>query len=128
MQQFSNVRRELKKWLGGFEWANLLMPVDIYVLFGSLGLMFINEILGLVHIYAPLNILSTLGYWGFLLGCLVTLVSPNIKYLPYGLWGYAFTLLFPFTYFSFSTIIGVLIWAYLGYAVMQYSAIADINV
>lgn len=128
MQQFSNVRRELKKWLSGFEWANFCMPFDIYILFGSLGLMFVNEILLLVHIYAFSSILHTLGYYGFLLGCLVTLVSPNIKYMPYGLWGYACIILFPFTSFSPSVVLGALLWAYLGYAVMQYSAVADTNV
>lgn len=127
MQQFSNVIKELRKWLNGFEWANFFLPFDIYILFGSLGLMLINEILQLAHWYAPLNILQAFGYYGFLLGCLLTLVSKNIKYMPYGLWAYAFLLLFPFTYFSFSTILGALLWAYLGFSLMQYTAISDTN-
>jgi len=127
MQQFSIVRRELRKWLGGMEWANLAIPFDVYILFGSLALMFLNEVLQLAHLYAPFSILQAFGYYGFLLGCLVTLVSQNVKYLPYGLWAYAFLLLFPFTYFSLSTIFGVLFWGYLDYALMQYTAVSDTN-
>lgn len=125
MQQFTSVVREMRKWLTEFEWANFFLPFDIFILFGSLGLMLINEILQLIHFYAPLNVLQAFGYYGFLLGALLTLISHNIKYLPYGLWFYAFLLLFPFSYFSLSGILGAALWAYLGYALMKYTAITD---
>ena len=126
MQQFAVVLKEMRRWLTGFEWVNLLLPYDIYILFSSLGFMFISEVLQVCHIYwQPVNIIDSICYFIFLLGILLTLISHNIKYLPYGLWFYALIMLFPFNYFSVGLLLRAVLYAYLGYALIRFTAVTD---
>lgn len=133
MQQFANVLRELEKWFQGFKWYSLLRQFEMHLLFGGLGIVFIRELIYLispVKAYKVLNVLfytipiQSLAYHAFLLGAWLVLVSKNVKYLPYALWGYAFYILFPFTSISLASIISAGVYAVLGYGVFRYSVSA----
>jgi len=136
MQQFSNVIRELEKWFQGFKWYSMLRTLEMQLLFGGLGIVFIREFLYLVlpyKSYKALNVifytipLQSLAYHAFLLGAWLTLASKNVKYLPYALWGYAIYILFPFTSISLSSIIAAGVYAVLGYGVFRYSVSAPVS-
>ncbi|MCM3634532.1 MULTISPECIES: hypothetical protein [Paenibacillus] len=131
MQQFSNVLKELNKWYQSFKWYPLLHSLELKLLFGGLGIVFIRELLYTIlpyQAYRAMNVifytipLNSLGYHAFLLGAWLTLASKNVRYLPYALWGYAFYIMFPFTSISLSTIISTAVYALLGYGVFRYSA------
>lgn len=66
--------------------------------------------------------LVSLANYAFLLGAWLTLVSKNVKYLPYGLWANAVLMIFPFTAISLSLLIPVAVYAFLGYALFKYTA------
>lgn len=125
MQQFSNVLRELRIWLTAYHWVNFLLPWSLYLMFGCLGIMFLNDILQAFHIYLSFlsSLLTTIGYFGFIIGSLCCLITADIKYVPYGFWGYAFLALFPFTYISIYAVVKAAIWIYLGYLLIKYTAI-----
>ena len=67
----------------------------------------------------PLHII---GYYGFFVGVWLTLISRNIKYLPYGLWGYAFLALFPFEYLTLGDLVQAAIYGVGGYGLFRYTA------
>lgn len=121
---FTEVRNSLRGWLTQYSWINIILPFHTYILFGSLGYMFFYEILlDLTHRYIHiLGILNTISYWTFLLGLLLTLISKNIKYLPYGLLLYCIEYLYPYHSFSFGTILRVAIFASLTVAAFLYTS------
>ncbi|MGE5458959.1 MAG: hypothetical protein ACM3NJ_00755 [Methanobacterium sp.] len=126
MQRFPFVLREMRKWLTDFQWVNLLLPFDLIILFASLGFMFLCAILQLSHVYSSfIYAIDSICYFTFLLGVLLTLISHNVKYLPYGLWFYAFLFIFPFNSFSVGIILRTLLYAYLGYALFKFTALYD---
>jgi hypothetical protein len=126
MQQFAVVLKEMRRWLTGYEWVNFLLPYEMFILFGSLGIIFIGNVLQVCHVYwHGIYVINSICYFSFLLGILLTLISHNVKYLPYGLWFYAFILLFPFNYFSVGLILKVVLYAYLGYALIRFTAVTD---
>jgi len=134
MKQFAAVTSALRDWYTGFKWYPLLKSVELYLLFGGLGIMFFREFIYLVTPYTAnkaLNIifytipLQSLSYHAFLLGAWLVLVSNNVKYLPYALWGYAIYYLFPFTSISLSMLIVAFVYSLLGYGAFKYSAVAD---
>lgn len=75
-----------------------------------------------IHVSFIANLFSLVGYFGFLFGGICCLVSEDIKWVPYGLWAYAVLAVFPFTYLSIFSVIRALIWAYMGLALMKYTA------
>lgn len=130
MAQFSAVLRELRGWYQGFKWYPMLKTFEMHLLFGGLGIMLLREFLYLVLPMKSYQVLSILFYTipllslaklAFLLGAWLVLVSPNVKYLPYALWGYALYYLFPFTGISLSSLISPLVYSILGYLVFKYS-------
>jgi hypothetical protein len=125
MNSFTNVRISLRDWMTSYNWINLVMPYHLYLLFGGIGAIFLNELMW--EIFNVSNVLfttlSTLGYWSFILGIFLTLASPSVKYLPYAFWAYAIYILFPFNYISLSALISVMIYTILGYWTYKYSAV-----
>ena len=123
MKQFGNVLRELRIWLMGFSITTKIMPYRLYIMAGGLGCSLICEFISLVRYFSFLNILSTAGHYGFLLGFWLVIISQDIKWAPYGLFTKAMILLFPFTTFYLSTIVGATIYAYFGYYLLKYTAV-----
>lgn len=124
MQQFTRVRAELRTWLTAYQWVNSLLPWCVFILFGSLGIMLLNDILQIFHVYISFlsSLMSAVGWFGFLIGSLCCLISADVKYVPYGFWCYAFLILFPFNYFSVHSVVNTVFWAYLGYLMMRYTS------
>ncbi|WP_438349381.1 hypothetical protein ACP8HI_01430 [Paenibacillus sp. FA6] len=131
MKQFSVALQETRRWFETLKWYSFFREFELQLLFGGLGIMFLrdlvyqllpnkfNNIFYFVFQTIPLN---SLAYLAFLVGAWLTLVSRNnLKYLPYGLWGYALYVLFPFTSISLSSLITPLVYILLGYGVFKYS-------
>ena len=131
MQQFSNVIRELRTWLLSFSFIQVLSPFRLYLLFGGIGVGFLQALLFKVLPYSSYGVLDFMFYtiplsavagYSFLLGVWLTLISSDIKYLPYGLWAKAVLILFPFMAISVNSLISVAVYAYLGYLAFKYLA------
>lgn len=123
MEQFDNVLEELRIWLMSFSVINKLMPYRLYIMLGALGCSLLYELIFLFDYFSIFNILSTIGYYGFFLGFFMVLISKDIKWAPYGLFFKVFILLFPFTSFYLSTIIGAAVYIFLGYHLLKYTAL-----
>lgn len=129
MQQFAVAVKEIRTFLTSFKIVRLVLPFHLHLLFGGLGILFLWELLLRTDIsYRTLDTLFNdiplyiVGYYGFFVGIWLTLVSRNIKYLPYGLWGYAFIALFPFEYLGLFDIVRAAIYAVGGYFLFRYTA------
>lgn len=131
MQQFSVVLQETRKWFQSFRLYGVLAPFELYLLFGGLGIQFLNELLYSIFpitSYHALNVifytipLSTVAHYAFWVGAWLTLVSANVKYLPYALWMNAFLILFPFTRIGLSGLISALVYVLMGYMLFRYTA------
>ncbi|MFC4302948.1 hypothetical protein [Cohnella boryungensis] len=134
MQQFAVVVREVRKLLLSIKLLRTLLPYHQHILFGSLGVLFLEELLYRSVSYSGYDTLNTLffdiplhlvAYYGFFVGLWLTLISPNVKYLAYGLWFYAFLALFPFEYLRLAHFVQAAIYAAAGYGVFRYAAISN---
>jgi hypothetical protein len=129
MQQFAVVVKEIRTFLTSFKIVNLVLPYHLHILFGGLGIMFLWELLTRTSIsYRTMNLLFNdiplylIGYYGFFVGIWLTLISIDVKYLPYALWGYALLTLFPLEYLGLAEIVKTAIYAAAGYGLFRYSA------
>lgn len=120
MKQFANVIREYTIWVRSFRIVNVLLPYHLYILFGGLGVLLLNDIL--IQLDAYISLLYPIGYYSFLAGIFLTLAAEHKKYLPYALWGYVFDVLFPFKSFSLYQIIESVIYIAAGYHFMKFEA------
>jgi hypothetical protein len=131
MQQFAVVVKEIRTFLTSFKIVNLALPFHLHLLFGGLGLLLVEELLLKITSYSSSDTLYTLfydipihliAYYGFFVGLWLTLISKDVKYLPYGLWGYAFLALFPFENLGLDDIVKAVIYGVAGYAAFLYTA------
>ena len=134
MNRFSVVLRSLRMWLLSFPVVRLALPLHLHLLFGGLGVLFLEKFLIEIlpySVYDTLNFLfytiplSVIAYYGFFSGVWLTLVSERIDRLPYGLWGYAFVILFPFQHLTLHAIVGAVIYALLGLGMHRYAKFAS---
>lgn len=124
MNQFSNVVRELRSWLISFSLVNTLIPHALYIMVGSVGILCLYELILFFDYFSFLTLLNTIGNYGFLLSFWLLLISPNIKWTPYGLFARAFLILFPFTGFGIYSIVRAGIYVFFGYWLLKYTATA----
>jgi hypothetical protein len=129
MQQFAVVVKEIRIFLTSFKLVNRVLPYHLHMMFGGLIILFLWELLIRTDIsYKTINLLFNdiplylIGYYGFFVGIWLTLISKDVKYLPYGLWVYAFLQLFPFEYLGLGDFVRTAIYAAVGYAIFRYSA------
>ncbi|TFE23694.1 hypothetical protein [Cohnella luojiensis] len=129
MQQFTIAVKEIRTFLTSFNIVRVVLPYHLHILFGGLGILFLWELL--IRTDISYNTLDTLfndiplyliGYYGFFVGIWLTLISKNVKYLTYGLWGYAFLALFPFEYLGLFDIVRAAIYGLGGYVLYRYTA------
>lgn len=139
MKAFDSVVRELRKWLNSFPLVRALLPYHLHLLFGGVGVLFLYELLLQTVSYSSYDTIHTLfhkvplyaiGYYGFFAGAWLTLISWNVKYLPYGLWAFAFVELFPFEYLVLINFVRAALYIAAGFALMRYasSSYVDSNV
>ncbi|RKP50082.1 hypothetical protein D7Z26_19925 [Cohnella endophytica] len=131
MQQFAVVVREIRTLLASFKVVALVIPYHLHLLFGGLGVLFLEKILYRTISYNNWDTLDTIFvdiplhlivYYGFYVGLWLTLISKNVKYLPYGLWGFAFVALYPFEHISLGQLVQAILYAVAGYGLFRYSA------
>lgn len=125
MSHFTVVVKETRSWLSKYSFINLLLPYAMYIMFGALGIRFLDSLIWLLFTrsFAIINILDQISYFAFFFGLLLSIISPkDIKYAPYGLFAYAVYVLFPFTSFSLSDVIRIVLTVFLGYQLLRYTA------
>lgn len=131
MQQFAIVVKEIRAFLASFQIVRFLLPFHLHILFGGVGVLFLRELLYRIVSYSSYDTLHTLfndiplgliAYYGFFVGIWLTLISRNVRYLPYGLWGYAFLALFPFENLVLGDIVQAAIYAVGGYFLFRYTS------
>ncbi|WP_256758660.1 hypothetical protein [Cohnella sp. WQ 127256] len=131
MQQFGIVVKEIRSFLTSFGIVRLSSPFHLLILFGGLGVLFLEKVLYRTVSYSSYDTMNTLfndiplhliAYYGFFVGIWLTLISQNVKYLSYGLWGYAFVVLFPFEGLGLAEIVRAAIYAVGGYYLFRYTA------
>lgn len=129
MDKFTDVRFSLSEWLMSFTWVKLLYPYQLYIASGAIAYQFIDEIIWRYTSFdlGIFSILDTISYWLFIISSLLLLIGPNLKYLPYVLWGYSLYILFPFTSFSLGTLVNAFIYGFLGFQVLRYSAMIEVT-
>ncbi|MFC5470139.1 hypothetical protein ACFPPD_15635 [Cohnella suwonensis] len=135
MQQFAVVVRELRTLLASFRIVKLILPYHLHILLGGLGIQFLYKILlNNVSTLDGYNTLDTIfndiplyliAYYGFFVGAWLTLVSRNVKYLSYSLWGYAFVILFPFENLRLFDLVHAAIYVAGGYGIFRYLTTAE---
>lgn len=130
MRQFAVVVRELRTWFASLPFVKFLMPYHLILLFGGVGLLFLEELLYKIISYSSYDTLfydiplHLLAYYSFFVGAWLTLISKDVKFLPYGMWAYAFVALFPFQNLYLGHIVTAVIYAVGGYFLFRYSATA----
>nr|WP_280521259.1 hypothetical protein [Paenibacillus mangrovi] len=126
--------QETRKWFQSFRLYGILAPIELHLLFGALGVQFLYDLLISILPYSSNHVLSfifhtipllVIAQYAFWVGAWLTLVSSNVKYLPYALWINAFIILFPF---GFGGLISALVYALLGYVLFKYSASSYANI
>jgi hypothetical protein len=131
MKQFASVVSALRAWFTSLPWVRKVLPYHLHLLFGGVGILFLYELLlnmvsfsswDTIHTLFHKIPLYALGYFGFFAGIWLTLVSKNVKYLPYGLWAQAFVILFPFENLGLLEILRSILYIGAGFAVFRYAA------
>ncbi|MGG4034904.1 hypothetical protein ABEV74_14525 [Paenibacillus cisolokensis] len=125
MKHFSVIVRELRLWLTSYSWVQWILPYAMYIMFGSVAVQIIDYLIWQLSgkSFSIVDVLSTIGYFTFLLGFWLTLISPQqVKYAPYGLFAEAIYVLYPFTSFSLYEILRAGILIYFGYWLLRYTA------
>lgn len=132
MEQFAVVLQEYRKWLQSFRWYALLSTYELHLLLGGVGILIFRDFLYNILPYGAYDTLDfifhkipifVIAINAFFLGIWITLSSTkNLKFLPYGMWGYGFYMLFPFTSFSLGQLVTAAIYGVLGYFVFKFTA------
>nr|WP_237391952.1 hypothetical protein [Paenibacillus dendrobii] len=129
--------QETRKWFQSFRLYGVLAPFELHLLFGALGIQFLHKLLiailpissyhalSVIFVTIPLLVIAHYAFW---IGAWLTLVSSNVKYLPYALWINAFIILFPFTSIGLSGLVKVLVYVGMGYVLFRYTASKYANI
>lgn len=120
---YSNISGELRAFFSTNKFFKILLPIDMILLFAGLIILFLGNIF-------PINfggLISSLAYWAFILGLLLTYANMKEQFLYIGLLGYGamsvlvliITLFSYGHYFSYGSLISALIYGGLGYLVLK---------
>ncbi|MGE5327981.1 MAG: hypothetical protein ACM3KR_00535 [Deltaproteobacteria bacterium] len=119
MNTYENISAELKAYFSNHSIFKILLPLDMVLVFGGVGLQIISEFINLG------SLVNGLAYWGFILGLLLAYANRHEKVLYIGFFAYAgleaWDIITNLKYLSsyFSTLITGLIFGYLGYLVFK---------
>lgn len=123
MSIFRRIGDNLKEGFEKVPFLGSLMHLDVILVFGSLAFLLLN-------LFLPLGIIGTvvgpLAWYLFMMGLLMCWANRQTQFLYAGLFGYAGyqlisffkSLLQKYSYFSFGTLVAVLVYAGLGYLVL----------
>lgn len=131
MRQFAVVVRELRAWMLQVPLVRALMRIRLQLLFLGVLVQFVMEFLyevvsvsgyGTLHDIFYDFPLALIAYYAFFVGFWLTLVSRDVRLLPYAMWMYAFVALFPFESLGLSEYVRAAIYFVAGFALMRYAA------
>jgi hypothetical protein len=122
MNEYFNISKELKSLFSRNSITKILLPIDMFLLFAGLIIMFIVEVLGI----RLGGLIEALVFWVFIAGVLLTYANMHQLYLYCGLFAYAainlisfIAMIFKYKTVSWSTIFEVAVAAFLGYFVFK---------
>lgn len=125
MKLFANVVAAYREWLMSFSVVRMIQPFAMYIVFISLGIDFVHELIYVLfdRTFGIINFIETLSYFGFFLGLALLFLSQDLKWAPYAIFGKVFIFLFPFTYFGLYTVIRSAIYLWLGIQLLRFTAV-----
>lgn len=131
MRQFAVVVRELRAWILQVPFARAFMPIRLHLLFLGVLVQFVMEFLYKVVSASGHDTLHDIfydfplyliAYYSFFFGFWLTLVSRDVRLLPYAMWMYAFVALFPFESLGLAEYARAAIYFIVGFALSRYAA------
>ncbi|MCX7747980.1 MAG: hypothetical protein N2645_14015 [Clostridia bacterium] len=122
MNTYRNISNELGYFFNNHPIMRTLLPLDTAFLFGGLGILLLNQFAFVG------SLLTSLAYYSFLLGLLLTYAKFNQKFLYYGFFGYAgiqayhiILNIFKYNFLSYDSLITGLVFGGIGYLVFKKS-------
>ncbi|MCX8132067.1 MAG: hypothetical protein N3I35_18460 [Clostridia bacterium] len=123
MGAFKNISNELKTFFSNHSFFKILLPLDIILLIGGLGVMILNEFISVG------SLLYSIAYYIFLLGLLLTYAGFNQKMLYIGFFTYGIIqvinvfqgLLASYGYMNYHALLTALIFGWIGYLIFKRS-------
>jgi hypothetical protein len=123
MNTYSNISSELRAFFSTNKIFKILLPIDMVLLFAGLAILFLFYVFRINFG----DLISSLAYWVFLLGLLLTYANLKEQFLYIGLLGYAAILVINIIigifsyghYFSFASLLAALVFGGLGYLVLK---------
>lgn len=131
MRQFAALIRELRAWLYQVPVVRTLLPIHLHLLFGGVSVLFLRKLLYELVSFSGYDTLHNLfydfpldllAYYAFFVGFWLTLISRDIKWLPYAMWMYAFVTLFPFESLGLAHYVRAAIYVVAGLSLSRYAA------
>jgi len=110
---FEKTSTELKAWLESNKLLKVLLPLDIIIMFASLGICFISS-------FFSGNFFATLGSLAFLVflaGLILCFANKKLNFLYLGFGGFAAIELISFGYGIIHSIVNMLTTSYFGYRI-----------
>jgi len=128
---YSNISGELRAFFSTNKFFRILLPIDMVLLFAGLVILILGSIFS-INFGA---IISSLAYWAFILGLLLTYANMKEQFLYIGLLGYGamcvlsliITLFRYGHYFSWGSLFSALIFGGLGYLVLKRTLTGSSN-
>lgn len=129
MNTYENISKELKLYFSSNPIFGLILHFDMFVVYGCVGLMIFN-------LFVPVGALVTsIAYYGFILGLLFCFANDNKKVLYRALFAYAggelyFVLkciLQHYRYLNYSSLMGFLVFGGIGYLVLKKDSHIDLT-
>jgi hypothetical protein len=131
MRQFAAVIRELRAWLMQVPFVRALMPIHLQLLFIGVVVLFLKKFLYETVSPSGYDTLHNLfygfplyliAYYAFFVGFWLTLISRDVRLLPYAMWVYAFVTLFPFKSLGLEEYVRAAIYFVAGFSLLRYAA------
>ncbi|MGE5472636.1 MAG: hypothetical protein ACM3UU_00235 [Ignavibacteriales bacterium] len=119
MNTYENISAELKAFFSNHPFFKIVLPIDMALVFGGVGLLVVSAFISLG------SLVSSLAYWCFILGLLLAYANRHEQVLYIGFFVYAglqlLEIIMHLRYLSayFGSLIAGLIFGYLGYLVFK---------
>lgn len=126
MNNSDNLRYELKTYLSRKPFFNIILPLDVFLVFGGISIVIINHFLNLG------GLIYSIAYYSFILGLLLSFANNHDKYLYSGLFTYSAyyamlvlqsAIFAKYKFLDFYSLITCLIFGYFAYLAYKKSCI-----
>lgn len=119
LNTYQNISAELKSYFSNHPIFKILLPLDMILIFGGVGLLIVSAFISLG------SLVTGVAYWAFILGLLLAYANRNEQILYIGFFVYAglqaWHIITNLKYLSgyFGVLINGLVFAWLGYLVFK---------